>query len=534
MGRLAERGTKMHVNKSVLGVVTFFLVMALLVPPAQRAHWGMQGIFVAMMAAAIASYLIPLALGKMREKMRDGGIGKGELAGFLVGYTPQTDIVESENGVRLAHSGDALSMITLDNEEQALLALSDGDEENEETEDLPDQIIEPHGLYLSDTFMPSVESMLGQTLLFCGIRRAGKSNGMAVVAEELARYGVPMLLCDTEDEYGPLADHRYLPRGIIAGSLDLLQSAGPNNYVAIDVNGAFEFGRVILEDSLQVVLSLKSFGDDNEAALIMCEIIAGMHAWESSRHNAQRVPCMVFLDEANKWLPQNERESYLSRDVQADLQKAIFGTMVRRGGKQGLGLGLTTQRIVELDKRALQTTWKFLFQQTEQVDIDRYKSLGLHQVEIMSLRQGECFVFSPQVIGFRTYLRQRHSPHLAHTPGLEQLLAHRGRLRPIEYVTSRSFTNRLGDQQQPEEERGERETSPEITTTSALGSTATRHTRQYDKLQRALKAYEAGHSSVRALAVVLSAEGDPVSDSEAYRLLCQLDAQGLIKRAKRV
>ena len=527
----------MHVNKSVVSVVTFFLVMALIVPPAQKAHWGMQGIFVAMVAAALASYLIPLALGKLREKLSNSGIEKRELAGFLVGYIPESTVVESGNDVRLARSGDVLSMLALNDDEQALVPLEYAGEDDEvgqeDEEDLPDQIIEPHGLYLSDTFMPSVDSMLGQTLLFCGIRRAGKSNGMAVVAEELARYDVPLLLCDTEDEYGPLADHRYLPRGIMAGSLDLLHSAGLPNYIAIDVNGAFEFGRILLEDSLQVVLSLKSFADDNEAALIMCEIIAGMHAWESSRQNAQRVPVMVFLDEANKWLPQNERESYLSRDVQAELQKAIFGTMVRRGGKQGLGLALTTQRIVELDKRALQTTWKFLFQQTEQVDIERYRALGLNKDDVISLRRGECFVFSPQVIGFRMFMRERHSPHLAHTPGLAQLLAHRRGLRPIEYVTSRSFTGQIESRQQEEQDE-QVPTTETFPTTSILGSIATRHTRQHEKLQRALKAYEAGHTSVRALAVALSTEGDTVSDSEAYRLLCQLDTQGFIKRAKRV
>src|SRR2546429_9816259 len=109
----------MHLNKSVVGMVTFFLVMALLVPSAQKAHWGMQGIFVAMVAAAIASYLIPLALGKMREKLRDGGMNKGEFAGFLVGYTPETSTVEST--VRVAPTGDVVSM--LDDDEQALVPL---------------------------------------------------------------------------------------------------------------------------------------------------------------------------------------------------------------------------------------------------------------------------------------------------------------------------------------------------------------------------------------------------------------------------
>jgi len=207
------------------------------------------------------------------------------------------------------------------------------------------------------------------------------------------------------------------------------------------LNGAYEFGKMVLNDALQVVLNLKSFASDDEAAMIMCEVIAGMNDWESSRPNLQRVPCMFMLEEANKWLPQNERECYVSKEVLAELQKAFFGTLVRRGGKRGLGLALTTQRIVELDKRALQTTWKFLFRQTEQVDIERYKALGLHGDAVQTLRQGECFVFSPGVIGFPMYMRQRHSRHLSHTPGLDQLQTHIRRVRPVDLISSSFAAN---------------------------------------------------------------------------------------------
>lgn len=395
-------------------------------------------------------------------------------------------------------------------------------------EDLPDVIIEPYGLYLSETYQPGVESLLGQTALFCGIRRSGKSNGMAVLAEEQARYAVPLVIGDTEDEYEPLADHRYMPRGVMAGSLDLLEAGGLRaNYIAIDLNGAYQFGQTILEDCLQVVLNLKSFASDEEAALIMCEIIAGMNDWESSRPNASRVPCMLLLDEANKWLPQNERESYVSKDVLTELQKAFFGTMVRRGGKRGLGLALTTQRIVELDKRALQSTWKFLFRQTEQVDIARYKALGLDGEAVQALRPGECFVFSPGVLGFQMMMRVRHSPHLAHTPGLSQLRSHARRARPIEQIATTYVNTR------PDTAATPGGTTTTETLSSVSRETRVMHSRPSTKLERALELWKAGHQSVRALAAALSTEQERVSNDEAYRLICQLDAKGLIRRQKR-
>ncbi len=300
-----------------------------------------------------------------------------------------------------------------------------------------------------------------------------------------------------------------------------------SNYVAIDVNGAYQFGQTILDDCLQVVLNLKSFASDEEAALVMCEIIAGMNDWESSRPNASRVPCMFMLDEANKWLPQNERESYVSREVLTELQKAFFGTMVRRGGKRGLGLALTTQRIVELDKRALQSTWKFLFRQTEQVDIERYKALGLDGDAVQALRPGECFVFSPGVLGFQLVMRPRHSPHLAHTPGLDQLWAHARRARPLELVATRFTSATIAPSENPVNPPNA-ERDPLVT-----AAHSTMHARPQTKLERALEAWKAGHQSVRAPAAALTTEQQRVSNDEAYRLICQLDAKGLITRQKR-
>jgi len=443
----------------------------------------------------------------IRYKMHKVGYSKKQWAAAMLGVDQEiVDAIPSSSGEQASQS-------------YALVPY----EYDEEEGDLPETIIEPNGIYLSDTYQPSVDGMLGQTVLFCGIRRSGKSNAIAVVSEELARYNVPLLICDTEDEYSMLAHPNYMRRGVIAGSPELTELR-MKHFIPIDLNGAYEFGKTILDDCLQVVLNLKSFASDNEAALIMCEIIQGMNDWEQARPNSQRIPCMALLDEANKWLPQNQAESYVNKDTLVELQKAFFGTMVRRGGKRGLGLGLATQRIVELDKRALQTTWKFLFQQSEQNDIERYKALGLDGDEVQALRRGECFVFSPGVIGFRMRMRVRNSPHLAHTPGLEQLLAHSRRNRSMELVTARSF---VGVEQVPMAEPYARPVTVEQPMTEPTRA------RPQTKLDRALNAWNAGHKSVRSLAAALSIEGEQVSTDEAYRLICQLDARNLIVRKKR-
>ena len=52
--------------------------------------------------------------------------------------------------------------------------------------------------------IPDVNSPLGATALLCGMRRSGKSNAIAVIAEELGGYSCLLCMEDSEDEYGPL------------------------------------------------------------------------------------------------------------------------------------------------------------------------------------------------------------------------------------------------------------------------------------------------------------------------------------------
>jgi hypothetical protein len=301
------------------------------------------------------------------------------------------------------------------------------------------------------------------------------------------------------------------------------------------VQGAERFGWQLLEDNMQVVLNLKSYASDDEAALVMASTIKGMYAWESSRPNGRRIPAFVFLDEANKWLPQNEAESCIKKkDVFHFLQLVFFSLLVRRGGKQGLGLALATQRISELDKRALQSTWKFLFLQTEQIDIDRYRAFGLEQDEIVTLRPGECFVFSPQVIGFKVYMRQRFSPHLGHTPGMAQLQEHHRRLRPIEQVALHPF---IGPEQRQQFDSmpTQRPYIEPLTRDDAeapmpgLVPNASRQRLLTPVQQSVLQAWNAGYKSHRAIGAYLRTQcNEDVSDNAAYQALLELEALHLI------
>src|SRR5260221_7560861 len=400
-------------GKKVYYLVGYFLLVAILVYPATKLHIGMAGILYAMAGAGVLLGLIWLVIRSIKRNMQAMQLSKGEWMRFLWGYQV-TPVVEADghplDGMQEASHATRQLVDTDTYQERSVATLA----RQSSPEELPDRIIEPDGLYLSDSFMPSLALLLAAVLLFCGMRRAGKSNGMRVVAEELGQRGVPLALFDTDDEYGALANRQYLPRGFLAGSPDLLSVNGRmRHYIAVTSDNAEQFGRRILDEGLQVVINLKSYLTDDEAALVMARIVQGMYTWEASRPNGERFPAFVFLDEATKWFPQNEAEKGVKKkEIFNFLQLVFFSLLVRRGGKQGLGLAVAAQRISELDKRLLQSLWKFLFLQTEQVDIDRYKALGLQQDNIVSLRPGKGSIFSPLCIGFRVQMRYGFSPHL--------------------------------------------------------------------------------------------------------------------------
>lgn len=274
-------------------------------------------------------------------------------------------------------------------------------------------------LYLSEDFQPHADTILSQRGMVVGISGSGKSNTLATLHEELGRLVVPLILFDTENEYGSLCDRRYLPQG---------RRAGATGSLSVSASTAENFGRYIIENHLQIILDLTSYSAD-EAAYVMVNILAGLQAWEEEYANADRVSFMVTLSEAHVWLPQNSREVQCSADAYDALQSAFFTDLVRRGRKRGLGLTFDLQRIAEVDKRLMQSSWKILHRQTEENDLKRYEALGLSRTDVLSLGDGEAYVFSSQVSKHRVQIRRRNSPHEANTPGLASIKRRQNALR---------------------------------------------------------------------------------------------------------
>src|SRR5258706_1396927 len=398
-------------------VFVYFLLLAILVGGLRilGINTGMQGILLAMAVAGLIIFVFRFIGRAIARKMARYGFTGSQWAAVAFGHSPDAIVVDAAPSVEV-------SPMTMDLVRQPYDVHPVPYEYDEDA--LPEAIIEEGGLPLAETFQPSIQSLLGMMVAIFGIRRFGKSNCLAVIIESLASYQLPMLLCDTKDEYAGLVNRAYLPHGYMAGAPGASANVPEDvrfYYVAVDPEHAFAFGQSIMEGHLQIVLNLKSYESDDQAARVMCEMIRGINAWEEARPNRNRIPVEIALDEAHKWLPQQLSESCVSKETQELLHQTFFSTIVRLGGANGFGLIVTSQRISELDKRCLQSVWQFLFKQTEDIDIKRYEVKGIPREEVLSLRQGECFVFCPLALGFRMHMALRKSPDLSQTPGLEQL-----------------------------------------------------------------------------------------------------------------
>jgi hypothetical protein len=282
-------------------------------------------------------------------------------------------------------------------------------------------------MQLAKDLMFHPDKMLSGRVSIFGLPNSGKSNLVAKLCEELGReeLDVPFVLADTEDEYSQLVDERrtWLKHGYTAGSPTAFADGAtpPPHFIAVDPAGAYYFGQMVLDQGFQVVLNLESYDTEEEAAIVMCEVVRGMRDWEQEQISDDRVSCFFILEEAATWLPQNTSEikERLTPQTLALLQNTMFNTVVRKGRKRGLGFIFATQRPAEIDKRAMKSSWRFLMWQTEKNDLDVYEEMcpQIDRTKVQQFRPGEAVVMGPGII-LHTRLFERRSPDCAKTPGL--------------------------------------------------------------------------------------------------------------------
>src|SRR5229473_4651863 len=261
-------------------------------------------------------------------------------------------------------------------------------------------------LRLAPTFQPDVDLLTAEGVIAFGVKGSGKSNLLALLVEQLSRFLLPQLIIDTEREYQSLLD--LLPHGVLATA-----QRCPS-------------GHDIIHKGLQVILELHSWQSDEAAALALCQLIDEVFTATNAIAPHDRIPCVIHLDEAGYWLPQ-EAVTYLCKETRKALADA-FHKLASRGRKQGLAPFLYTQSISEVAKSAIrQAGIKVLMRQTLDIDLTRYcqyiqGATARTKKAIAAYPSGKAIVILPNGSQHRVQFNQRESEHVSHTPQAQAAL----------------------------------------------------------------------------------------------------------------
>lgn len=406
-------------------------------------------------------------------------------------------------------------------------------------------------LYLGPNFLPDINMIVREGIFACGVKGSGKTGVLAKIIEQIAlisarldplKRGIPLVVFDKEGDLESLLE--ILPNG---------HSADPEHWYTAEK---------IITGRLQVVVNLQAWLKAEEAARGIIELVNDLIMYTSAIEQGKRLPCPAFLDEAQYWLPQDS-VSYLSKETQKELVDA-FNILLSTGRKRGLTPFIFTQRIAQIDKNVISLGVQIFMRQV--IDNDQKRCMDYIRTDIISdkkylaqLSEGQGIVCLPKGVQLVVHFDERQSTHISHAPTVDRILTYsaqtvQGQLTQAASTTERPCFVREAPKRQPGEterlrhpaaglppvlrsalevyvpgmtyrdlgtklgysdgeareiwqelrRRGLLRTAPESTERGeAPEPPSQRAPRQKSELDLALEAYDAGNTTIDALAVAL-------------------------------
>lgn len=295
-----------------------------------------------------------------------------------------------------------------------------------------------------------VNDIAGKAIFIVGMRRSGKTTLGARLAEEFGRHFLPLLIPCLEGDYLSLVE--VLPRAIIVGHPGAEQRHCRYDFTAIipekddkgyKLNEAVKFGYELLEVGYQAILDLSSYPSLDEAIMIQVGIIRGMFLWADT-HPENRCPSYVYLDEAQRYLPENLKESVVDHPAILDQLFKAYKDIIAIGGKRGISPVILTQRFAQVNKKIMaQSEVLFIMKQTFDIDLKRCmefvkKSTAIEE-QIAEFKQGQGVYIAADGSQLLTRFHQRRSSgERSHTPKAE--MARRYAMSPREVGQKMPFT----------------------------------------------------------------------------------------------
>lgn len=248
----------------------------------------------------------------------------------------------------------------------------------------------------------------GLTVAILGNKGMGKSNILAVFAEESHANQIPFIIFDPN---GDAASLRELgPDVVLVGNPahdePLRRAHYPLSVVRRD---AGSFVDMALKDGYSLVLDLSD--QDGADPLATFTTLINQHY---KRAGKLRTPCFILVDEAHLFAPQtgadeSERES-----------RRALGKVSTDGRKRGMMLVAATQRSTYLDKRIIFSANVRIFGKvTYFPDYKAYAEyIPASFQQMRGLRSGEVYIVSEKAWGL-TRVKRRKTTDLGATPAIQ-------------------------------------------------------------------------------------------------------------------
>lgn len=390
---------------------------------------------------------------------------------------------------------------------------------------------------------PWVNDLFGKGMIASAVQGSGKSMLCGLIIEQTAKCGVPVIIFDHKGEYAGLVDLPFV-NGLRAGSGTLRSKIG-NNCFELSAENADDFVQLVMSERHQAITHLPSYGDGwVDRAEIVAAVGQALMRYASKQREAgnKLIPCLVFMDEAQLYIPQNPSllppEAQRNKDVLDSLNNAYFA-LVSNGRSNGYTVCFATQSLTYIAKWAIKSCQiRVLMRHTEKNDLDMCEQIinpsiaTREEIEAFPPGTGVVFGFTPKPVVVK--FDKRQSQDFSETPGIDRLRAPRQQLLPDTGPIKASPTNKS--------ERGKTLTLDAVLALAGkisddallamidklpdqnTGELATFDEEQEDErkpeptlLERGMNAYSEGHTTIDGLAVALS-----ISSWEARKLMPQI------------
>lgn len=416
-------------------------------------------------------------------------------------------------------------------------------------------------------FDPHIDGLFGKGLIASAVQGSGKSTLNRLIIEQAGKCGVPVVVFDHKGEYGPITELPFV-LGMRAGSDALQSRIGPSCFRLTPEN-ADKFVACVMEGRYQAIIDLPSYGDGwLERADIVAAVGQALMRWSARQREMGGVllPCLVFLDEAQLYIPQNVNllppEAQKNREVLDSLSNAYFA-LVSNGRSNGYTVCFSTQSLTYIAKWAIKSCQIKVFgRHTEKNDLDMCESIisskvaSREDIETFAPGVAVVFGFTPQamVVSFD----KSQSRDISETPGISRLRQRQTVRQQQSYAPQqRSHDYQLNEvdadaliaeimgradydpqdrrYMAPREQRAQHNYQPVQTPRPAYErmpdlppAQPVQQPQRHAKYQQALEVWNAGNQSVRTFARAMG-----MGESAAYKMLTDMDKLGLIQMKKK-